>query len=248
MIFSGLPSRCPGPPGTGISSIGPSLVKGASRRPHDAADLDDLRVRSAAGRSHAVHPSITCGPDAPSPSMHRPSDSASTRLRSGQEGRRAGVDRQDPRPDLHPLGAGRQIAHEAHAVGRTPRRPSDVENRPFEIGNLTGRLLETAGVVDRHRDLAQPGPQKFSAPLLRSMRTRTGTPLINTDSPSAAACATPSPLAIVEVNSVLAEFSTADEFRPLTGRASLLRSIGAAHRHRCRTGPSSESRSDPRGG
>ena len=74
--------------------------------------------------------------------------------RHGDQRRRAAVDRQDGRADLDPLGLGGQVAHEARGVEAVGLgHPDDVEPDLLQLRRLAGRLLEPAGVVQRHGQL-----------------------------------------------------------------------------------------------
>jgi hypothetical protein len=59
--------------------------------------------------------------------------------RHGQQRRRAGVDGQDAGAELHPLGAGRQVAEEADAVEAVGLGdPHQVEPGLLQVGDLGG--------------------------------------------------------------------------------------------------------------
>src|SRR5690606_39604573 len=83
----------------------------------------------------------------------------------GEERRWAGVDRQDRRADLDALGLGGDVAHEADAVEAVGLGdPDRVEAGLLERGDPLRRLLEAAGVAERHAEpQVTPSPRRAAA-------------------------------------------------------------------------------------
>ncbi len=124
--------------------------------PHLPTDADDLAgALERLGVGHAVPPLDDLWARRPQsedePALAQGVDAGRG---LGQERRRAGVDGQDGRADLDPLGLRRDVSHltgpvEAVGLGH----PHDVEAGAFEFGDVVGGLLDPSRVVE-HR--AQP--------------------------------------------------------------------------------------------
>ena len=133
----------------------PSWTRVSRRSPRrTSSTISRVRPR---GLSYATpwKPSITCGSGRPE-AQHGPAArhvvEARHRLEDGA--RRARVDVEDARPDLHPLGLRREVAHQrrrVEAVGLGD--PDHVEPGSLQRGHLVGRLARVAGVHQRHRQL-----------------------------------------------------------------------------------------------
>ena len=167
------PDRDPGPHGVGddlerLAQPGALLGRAAAAcsapvvgeavlaGPHLAADLDDL---PGAAERLVVRDAVPAldhlrARRAEAELAAAVGEGVDARRRHGEERGRPGVDRQDARRDLHGLGAGGEVAHEARRVEAVGLgHPDEVEPSLLQLGDLVGRLLEPTGVAELHADL-----------------------------------------------------------------------------------------------
>ena len=124
------------------------------------------------------NPSITCGPEAPSPITKRPLETnVQASRRHGGQRRGTGVDLKDSRSEFDGRRLGRQVNELADGVeGIRLRDEGDVEARLLQVTDLFDGFGEPAAVVQTHTDTHVVTPILTIAAVCDA-HTSSGTPI-----------------------------------------------------------------------